>query len=64
MLRDLRSTISQTYSLWIDYKGFAVHGLMYGKSLEGLFRRGKPKTEETTAGDFHGKGKEWPTHAR
>lgn len=37
LLRDLRLTISQTYGPWIVYKGFAVHGYMYGKSIQRIF---------------------------
>ena len=46
LLRDLRSTIWQTYNLWIVCRGFAVHGLLYGKSLKGLFRREIKKCTE------------------
>ncbi|MEX0360643.1 MAG: hypothetical protein AB3N10_06590, partial [Allomuricauda sp.] len=37
LLRDLRLTISQTYGLWIVFKGFVVHGYMYGKSIQRIF---------------------------
>lgn len=34
LLRDLRSTIPQTYCLLIVYKGFAVQSYMYGKFIQ------------------------------
>ncbi|PIB27584.1 hypothetical protein BFP75_07225 [Maribacter sp. 4G9] len=45
LLRDLRSTISQTYNVWIVCQGFDVHRILYAKSLKGLFRR---KTKNCT----------------